>query len=40
MQNGNSTWKAYAFLKSMKRKEPGFDFRVHFDEEQVPDGIV
>ena len=31
MQNGNSTWKAYAFLKSMKRQEPGFDFRVHFD---------
>ena len=40
MQSGTSSWKALAFLRMMKSEEEGFDYRIHFNEEHVPDGIV
>ena len=40
MQSGNSSWKALAFLRKMKSEEEGFDFRIRFNKDHVPDGIV
>ena len=40
LQSGSSSWKALAFLRKMKHEEDGFDYRIHFNEEHVPDGIV
>ena len=40
MQNGSNTWKAIDYLQKLKSTLPGFDFRVHKDEQGLPDGIV
>ena len=40
IQNGTSSWKALAFLRKIKFEEEGFDFRIHFNDDHVPDGIV
>ena len=40
MQSGSNTWKTLAYLKKLKTQSTGFDFRMHFDEEDAPDGIV
>ena len=40
IQNGTSSWKALAFLRRIKFEEEEFDFRIHFNDKHVPDGIV
>ena len=40
MQNGSSSWKALDYLNKLKQKEIGFDFRMRFNEESLPIGIV
>jgi hypothetical protein len=40
MQSGTSPWKVLAFLRMIKSEEEGFYYRIHFNEEHVPDGIV
>ena len=40
MQNGSSTWKALDYLNKLKQKETGFDFRMRFNEESLPIGII
>ena len=40
MQSGSHTWKALAYLNKLKKECNGFDFRMHLDEEDTPDGLV
>ena len=40
MQSGSNTWKTLAYLKKLKSQSTGFDFRMHFVEEDAPDAIV
>ena len=40
MRNSEYTWKALGLLKEMKSKIPGFDYRVNYDEENLPSGIM
>ena len=40
MQSGSHTWKALAYLNKLKKEGNGFDFRIHLDEEDTPDGLV
>ena len=40
MKSGTHTWKALSYLNILKKYESGFDFRIHFDEDDTPDGIV
>ena len=40
MQGYYDTWKAIGYLKDLQRLIPGTDFRVRYDESQLPDVIV
>ncbi len=40
MQESSSTWLALRYLDETKQRFPGFDYRVHYDVEGCPDGIV
>ena len=40
MNSGKHTWKALSYLKKLKKEEIGFDFRIHLDEDDTPDGLV
>ena len=40
IQSGIHTWKALAYLNKLKKEGSGFDFCIHFDSENTPDGIV
>ena len=40
LQNGSNTWKLLAYLRSIKETQSGFEYRVHYDNEGLPDGIV
>ena len=40
MQNGTSSWKALTFQRKIKFEEEKFDFRIHFNDDHVPDGII
>ena len=40
LQNGLNTWKALVYLRSLNETMSGFDYRVHYDNEGLPDGIV
>ena len=40
MQESSSTWVALRYLDETKVRVPGFDYRVHYDPEGCPDGIV
>ena len=40
MQESSSTWVALRYLDETKQRVPGFDYRVHYDVEGCPDGIV
>ena len=40
MNSGKHTWKSLSYLKKLKKEEIGFDFRIHFDEDETPDGLV
>ena len=40
MNSGTHKWKALLFLKKLKRQRDGFEYRMHFDNDGIPDGIV
>jgi hypothetical protein len=40
MQESSSTWVALRYLDETKLAVPGFDYRVHYDRDGCPDGIV
>ena len=40
MRNSEHTWKALGFLKTLKRKISGFDYRVLYDDLHQPTGIM
>ena len=40
MQSGTHGWKALAYLKKLKREQVGFDYRIHYNSEGLPDAIV
>ena len=40
MQNSSESWKALALLKELRSKLTGFDFRIRFNNEKLPIGIV
>ena len=40
MQSGTQTWKALAYLNKLKRELVGFDYRIHYNSEGLPDAIV
>jgi hypothetical protein len=40
MQESASTWVALRYLDETKSRVPGFDYRVHYDTDGCPNGIV
>ena len=40
MKSGTHTWKALSYLNKLKQEDSGFDFRIHLDNDDTPDGIV
>ena len=40
LQNGSESWKALAFLKELKSKLTRFGFRLRFNEDKLPTGVV
>ena len=40
MTNGSETWKALAYLNALKEKLSAFDFRIRFNSDHLPIGIV
>ena len=40
MKSGTHTWKALLYLNKLKSQCNGFDYRMHFDADGIPDGIV
>ena len=40
MQSGSHSWKALAYLNKLKRELVGFDYRIHYNNEGLPDVIV
>ena len=33
-------WKVFSYLNKLRKEESGFDFRIHLDNDDTPDGIV
>ena len=40
MKSGEKTWNAIDMLKKLKTTHTGFDYRIHCNEQGLPDGIV
>ena len=40
MKSGTQTWKALAYINTLKKELVGFDYRIHYNSEGLPDGIV
>jgi hypothetical protein len=40
LRTTDTGWKAKRFLELIKENSPGFDFRIHYDEDERPDAVV
>ena len=40
MKSGTRTWKALLYLKKLNSQCNSFDYRMNFDDDGIPDGIV
>ena len=40
LQNGYNTYKVLAYLRAIKENMSGFDYRVHYDNKGLSDGIM